>query len=238
MEFPGHLVEGVLIKKHNNHLADVAVSRDDRLLVKLQSDNALPGYGTLGTRLWFTVNEKFDASHQVCQLVEVDGGHLVFVNSAMINSLAAESIECGLIEELQDCYKPTLGAVYPQSHEQADIYLESKAGGVYVECQEVTMGDEIHRGFVPDCHNNRYSDDLRKLIHAKQLGHRAVLLYCVNHTGIDWVFPADHIDPNYGALLRQAVSVGVEVIAYRIAVSLTHIALIEAIPAKVPAKMY
>ena len=132
----------------------------------------------------------------------------------------------------------SLGAVYPQSHEQADIYLESKAGGVYVECQEVTMGDEIHRGFVPDCHNNRYSDDLRKLIHAKQLGHRAVLLYCVNHTGIDWVFPADHIDPNYGALLRQAVSVGVEVIAYRIAVSLTHIALIEAIPAKVPTKMY
>ena len=47
------------------------------------------------------------------------------------------------------------------------------------------------------------------------LGDRAVLLFVVNHTGIETVRPADHIDPHYGQLLRQASDAGVEVLAYR-----------------------
>ncbi|MDX1368775.1 DNA/RNA nuclease SfsA, partial [Pseudomonas sp.] len=43
---------------------------------------------------------------------------------------------------------------------------------------------------------------------------RAVQLYCVNLTEIDAVRPAAEIDPAYAAALREAVSAGVEVLAY------------------------
>jgi sugar fermentation stimulation protein A len=42
-----------------------------------------------------------------------------------------------------------------------------------------------------------------------------VLLFCVQHSGIQRIIPADNIDPEYGRLLREVVSKGVEVIAYR-----------------------
>jgi sugar fermentation stimulation protein A len=48
-----------------------------------------------------------------------------------------------------------------------------------------------------------------------EAGERAVLLFVVNHSGIEVVKPADRIDPVYGTLLRQAQAAGVEVLAYR-----------------------
>ena len=39
------------------------------------------------------------------------------------------------------------------------------------------------------------------------------------HTGIDWVRPADEIDPEYGKALRFAVTQGLEVLAFGCLVS-------------------
>ena len=47
-----------------------------------------------------------------------------------------------------------------------------------------------------------------------QQGHRAVLVFCVQHSGADCAGPADEIDPVYGATLRQAIAAGVEVLVY------------------------
>lgn len=48
-----------------------------------------------------------------------------------------------------------------------------------------------------------------------QLGNRAILFFCVQHTGVQVVKPADHIDPAYGKQLREAAQSGVEVMAWR-----------------------
>ena len=61
-------------------------------------------------------------------------------------------------------------------------------------------------------------------------GHRSVLLFCVNHTGIKKVYPADHIDPVYGQLLRLAAEKGVEILAYGTDISETGITITHAVP--------
>jgi sugar fermentation stimulation protein A len=65
-------------------------------------------------------------------------------------------------------------------------------------------------------------------------GNRAVLVFCVQHSGIEHVSPADQIDPVYGNTLRQAIKKGVEVIAYKAHFSLQgashEITLVDAIP--------
>ncbi|MDO7672662.1 MAG: DNA/RNA nuclease SfsA, partial [OM182 bacterium] len=49
-------------------------------------------------------------------------------------------------------------------------------------------------------------------------GKRAVLLFCVQHTGIARVSVARGIDPEYARLIDEAVAEGVEVIAYGVAI--------------------
>jgi len=71
------------------------------------------------------------------------------------------------------------------------------------------------QGLFPDAVSDRGTKHLRELMQMVREGHRAVLLYCVQHTGIETVEPADAIDPLYGKTLREAIKNGVEVIAYR-----------------------
>ena len=46
-------------------------------------------------------------------------------------------------------------------------------------------------------------------------GHEAAMLYIVQREDGNVFSTADHIDPKYGELLREAVSKGVKVLAYQ-----------------------
>jgi len=78
---------------------------------------------------------------------------------------------------------------------------------------EGTFDDGI--GYFPDSVSDRASKHLRELMLMVEQGHRGVIFFCVNHSGIKQVRPADHIDPLYGKLLREAAQKGVEILAYR-----------------------
>lgn len=71
-------------------------------------------------------------------------------------------------------------------------------------------------GAFPDAVSLRGQKHLRELTSVAANGRRACLLFCVMHSGIEWVRPADEIDPEYGRLLRQAFAQGVEVIAWSV----------------------
>lgn len=114
---------------------------------------------------------------------------------------------------------------------------ETEAAHCYVEVKSVTLldgaaGEGI--GFFPDAVSSRGSKHLRELINIRQRGHRAVLCYCVQHTGIREVRPADHIDKTYGKTLRQAIAAGVEVIAYAASISPTENFIKQALPVVCP----
>ena len=65
-------------------------------------------------------------------------------------------------------------------------------------------------GLFPDAVTTRGQKHLQELMSMSAHGYRAVLFFCVQHSGIQWVSPADDIDPEYGRLIRQAV----ELMAY------------------------
>lgn len=64
-------------------------------------------------------------------------------------------------------------------------------------------------------------------------GHRAVLFFCVQHSGATAARPADEIDPRYGQLLRQALDQGVEVLAWRVGLSAETFALEHSLPLQI-----
>ena len=85
-------------------------------------------------------------------------------------------------------------------------------------------------GAFPDAKSARASRHVAELQRMRGDGHRAVLLFCVQHSGVARVTTADDIDPAYGVALRAAHRAGVEVIAYRTAVSPQSLTLADELP--------
>ena len=52
----------------------------------------------------------------------------------------------------------------------------------------------------------------------------------MQHSGISEVRPADHIDEEYGQLLRQASDHGVEIMAWRVALSASEFCVTQEVP--------
>jgi sugar fermentation stimulation protein A len=61
-------------------------------------------------------------------------------------------------------------------------------------------------------------------------GHRSMLVFCVQHAGAKTVGLADEIDPYYAQVMQQALSAGVEVIAYSCMLSPEEIAVEKRLP--------
>ena len=101
---------------------------------------------------------------------------------------------------------------------------------IYVEVKSVTLGLGKGLGAFPDAVTTRGLKHLRELLEMKKAGHRAALLFCVQHEGIQEVRPADEIDPAYGALLREVQRKGVEVLAYRADIDAQEIRLSTQVP--------
>ena len=93
-------------------------------------------------------------------------------------------------------------------------------------------GVDFGQGYFPDAVSKRAAKHLRELLYMVNQGDRAVLLFCVQHSGINLVSPADHIDKQYGLLLREVVRQGVEVYAYSGKISPEELVLEKAIPVR------
>jgi sugar fermentation stimulation protein A len=82
--------------------------------------------------------------------------------------------------------------------------------------------------------STRATKHLRELMHVVDTGSRAVLLFCVQRGDVGEVRPADAVDAAYGGTLREALCRGVEVLAYRAAVSVQGIVLQSLLPVVCP----
>jgi len=152
------------------------------------------------------------------ELVETSPGQLACVNTARPNAQARAAIETGGVPELAG-YDKCRGEVrYGEEKSRIDLLLSGHDGqpDAWVEVKNVTLA-EGGQGFFPDAVTLRGQKHLRELMAQVANGDRGVLFFVVNHTGIEEVRPADHIDARYGQLLREACEAGVEILAYRAA---------------------
>ncbi len=188
-----------------------------------------------GARVWFSQSSNTKRKYPFTwELVEVDERYKVGVNTGRANALVAEALAAEIIAPLTG-YKTTQAEVkYGHENSRIDFLLSEHAQRpeqlCYVEVKSVTLGVGEGLGEFPDAVSSRGAKHLRELMQMKEQGQRAVLLYCVQHEGIEKVTPAYEIDPSYAQLLRQAHDCGVEIYAYRARISPQEISLQDAIP--------
>lgn len=213
MKFPT-LREAVLLRRYKRFLADVRLDDGTELIVHCPNTGAMTGCAEPGSRVWLSLaaNPKRKYSH-TWELVETGSG-LACIHSALANTLAAEAIAAGLIPELDGYPELRREVAVGAGGSRVDMQLSGRGAPCLVEVKCVTLCAADGLGLFPDAVSSRGARHLRELAAVRAGGARAVLLFCVLHTGIRRVAPADAIDPAYGAALRAAQAAGVEVLAY------------------------
>jgi sugar fermentation stimulation protein A len=220
MQLQKKLQEGVLLKRYKRFLADITTQAGESITIHCPNTGSMKNCQEPGSRIWYSDSENPNRKYACTwELVEVDNKHIVGINTGLANKLVHEAITSNRIIELTTYESIRTEVAYGEQKSRIDLLLEGTAKNpdalCYVEVKNVSLGLGDGLGSFPDAVTTRGQKHLQELLHMHSLGHRAVLLFCVQHSGIRRIIPADNIDPDYGRLLREVASKGVEVIAYR-----------------------
>ena len=220
MKFTPELESGVLIKRYKRFLADIMLPNGQEITIHCPNTGSMKNCLFPGEKVWFSSsdNPKRKYAH-TWELMQTDQQHYIGINTGRANALAEEAINRQVITELLGYEHLKREVKYGSENSRIDILLTSQnRPECYIEVKSCTLLED-QMGYFPDAVTTRGQKHLRELIHMVELGHRAVLLFVVQHSGITSVKPARHIDPHYADLLEQAVANGVEVLAYKTALS-------------------
>ena len=204
-----------LVQRYKRFLADVILLNGQKITVHCPNTGSMKNCIQPESPCWYSTSENAARKYpNTLEIVTTPSGDLAGINTSRSNSLVANAICNGTISELQGYENMRSEVVYGNEKSRIDFLLETSDEKCFVEVKNVTLMEVKGQGLFPDAVSERGTKHLRELMQMKREGHRAVLLYCVQHTGIDWVEPADAIDPLYGKTLCEAAATGVEIIAY------------------------
>lgn len=214
-EKPGVWQSAVLIRRYKRFLADVRLADGTEITVHCPNTGSMRNCVVPGSLCWISESDNPKRKYpHTWELATTPGGHLAGINTGRANALVERAIRGGVINELQGYPDLHRERRYGTERSRIDFLLERGGDQCFVEVKSVTLMEEPGQGLFPDAVSARGSKHLRELMAVAAEGKRAVLVFCVQHTGIEWVEPADDIDPLYGRTLRAAVKAGVEVLAY------------------------
>ena len=214
MRIAENLYPAVLVKRYKRFLADVVTANGDSITLHCPNTGSMKNCQDPGSKVWYSLSDNAKRKYPGSwQLIEIDGEHLVGINTSLANKLVQEAIEKAVIAQLQGYATIKTEVPYGEQSSRIDLLLENP-GRCWVEVKNVSLGLGNGVAEFPDAVTTRGQKHLQELIQVAAHGDRAVLLFCVQHSGIDRVRPADAIDPEYGRLLRQAAAQGVEILAY------------------------
>ncbi len=217
MKFPDTLIEGQLVKRYKRFLADVQLPDGEIVTAHCPNTGSMLGCQPPGARVWLSpASNPQRKLRYTWELVETERGTLACVNTARPNAQVRAAIEAGIISGLAGYGEVRAEVRYGGEKSRIDLHLSGHKlqADAWVEVKNVTLC-EGGIGYFPDAVTLRGQKHLRELMAQAAVGERAVLLFCVNHTGIREVRPADRIDPAYGQLLREASVRGVELMAWQ-----------------------
>ena len=230
MNYTSSLIAGRLIRRYKRFLADIELEDGSIVVAHCANTGAMTGCQPDHARVWLSpANDPRRKTAYSWELVEVAGNVLCCINTSLTNKVVAEAIKQKTIAELADFDECRSEVKYGEEGSRIDFLLRNSQTEhlCFVEVKHVTLQLEGSLGAFPDAKSTRGQKHLRELMEQRKQGHRAVLLFVIMRSDITSIQPADHIDEEYGRLLRQAADEGVEILVYSTLITLQSITLAE-----------
>jgi len=204
------------VKRYKRFFADVLDQQGRLVTLHCANTGSMKNCQVEGSACWYSLsNNPKRKLPGTLEIVTTRYGNLAGVNTAKPNHLVREAIEADLIPELCGYQQIRTEVRYGAEKSRIDLLLEDDDRGLcYVEVKNVTLDAGDGLALFPDAVTSRGAKHLRELIAMVAAGHRAVLFFCVQLTGVDRMEVAADIDPAYARIMAQAVAAGVEVMAW------------------------
>jgi sugar fermentation stimulation protein A len=207
------LARGILIRRYKRFLADIENGDGEILTVYCPNTGSMKNCIKAGAPAWYSytadAKRKYPYTWQIATTTQ---GHLAGINTGLANALVREALEAGLIRQVGEYKSLRAEVAYGIESSRIDFLVQGERN-LYIEVKNVTLCEGSSEGFFPDAVSERGTKHLRELTQCVRDGDRAMLVYCVQHSGIESVAPARHIDPRYADAFDEAVAQGVEVVA-------------------------
>lgn len=202
----GTMAEGRFLRRPNRFIAHVEIAgREESCHVK--NTGRCRELLQPGAKVWCAVSDNPGRKTKYDLITVEKGPYLINMDSQAPNAAVKEWLAAGGLG-LAELVKPEqkFGA------SRFDFYLERQGRGMYLEVKGVTLEDGGVCRF-PDAPTGRGTKHLRELMTAKAAGYDATVLFVIQMAPVRWLEPNDRTDPAFGAALREAAAVGVEVLA-------------------------
>ncbi len=214
LRFEQSLLEGTLLRRTRRFRADVKLRNGEHIIAHCANPGSMIGCSEPGSRVLLSVKEDVRRQHKHQMEIIYAGRVAVGIHSGRPVSVLIESIMQGKISEVAGYATIRRQVAVPRDN-CVDVKL---SGNGLRTCQivakSVTLAYE-KVAYYPDAVGPNALAELTELTDMVREGHRAVIFLLAQRSDVDWVRPADHIDPEYGQAFRDAVQRGVEVVAYR-----------------------
>ena len=239
MKYANPLQEARFLRRYKRFMADVELADGSPVTLHCPNTGSMKNCLHPGCRVWYSDSNnpkrKYPCTWEQAEIPVLFNGiermTRAGLNTTMANGLVSELINGGLVPELSSYQDIRHEVRYGSQNSRIDLLLRHNGlPDCYVEVKSVTlaMGDGL--GLFPDAVTSRGTRHLQELTGMVNAGHRAVLFFCVQHTGIDHVSVARDIDPTYADELDKALEAGVEVIAWGAEMSSETITLTRPVP--------
>jgi sugar fermentation stimulation protein A len=215
MQFSSPLIQGTLIKRYKRFLADVQLTDGTIVIAHCPNTGAMTGCAEPGWKVWLSpsTNPKRKLLY-TWEVVLTDKQHWIGINTHKANAIVKEALQENKIAELVGYANLKAEVKFGEENSRIDFLLtDFKKVDCFVEVKSVTLLDN-NVGYFPDAKTIRGQKHLRELSLIAGQGKRAVLLFCVQHSGIQSVQVAKQIDTDYAKELKQAMLGGVQILCY------------------------
>ena len=219
------------IKRYKRFFADIQNEQGQLMTLHCPNTGSMKNCQVEGSACWYSLSDNPKRKLPgTLEIVTTSQGNLAGVNTAKPNHLVREAIEADLIPQLRGYQQIRSEVRYGEEKSRIDLLLEDeKLGRCYVEVKNVTLDMGAGLAMFPDAVTSRGAKHLRELMAMVDAGHRAVLFFCVQLTGVERVEVAADIDPSYAQTMAQALAAGVDVMAWRTSINANEIVLEQAI---------
>ena len=224
----GELVEARFVRRLNRFAALMEVAGEEKM-VHVANSGRMRELLVEGRRMLLKPAPG-DHRKTAFDLALVDLGRtLASADARLPNRLVHEALMGGRLPQFLGYDQVFPETTYGDS--RLDLALKGAQGTCFVEAKSVTLVvDGV--GLFPDASTTRGRKHVESLLDAVISGHRGAAVFVVQRDDAEALAPNDPADPEFGVALRKAVAGGVEVYAYRCAVSMEGITLADPLPVR------
>jgi sugar fermentation stimulation protein A len=223
------LIKGILLQRYKRFMVDVKLNNGHTVTAHCPNTGSMHTCCEPGRPVYLSRhNNRNRLLPYTFELIEMPSS-LVGVNTAVPNRLVKEAILSGAIKTLSG-YDRLRSEVRYGTNSRIDLLLEDTyERKCFVEIKNCTLV-ENGSAYFPDAITARGLKHLHELRAQVQEGNRCVIFYLIQRQDARLFKPADHIDPEYGRALRDAVGSGVEIMVYDVRITTRSIVLNTLVP--------